>query len=84
MRAGKTTRLHDRRIGLGAEMAHVGVERLGAGDAEEHAAEHEKALQAAADQIVEAVERIDRGEDRRMLDDPVDAERRDDDEPERA
>ena len=31
----------------GAEMAHVGVERLGAGDAQEHAAEHEEPGEAA-------------------------------------
>ena len=34
-----------------AEMAHVGVERLGAGHAQKHAAEHEEARSAAADEI---------------------------------
>ena len=64
-----------------AEMPHVGVKRLGAGHAEEDAAKHEKALHAAAHQIVEAVERIDRHKDRRMLQDAIDAERGDDEEP---
>ena len=62
-------------------MPHVGVKRLGAGHAKEYAAKHQKALPAAAHQIIDAVERIDRCEDPRMLNDPAHAERRDDEEP---
>ena len=76
MRAGKTTRLQERRIGFG-RMAHVGVERLGSGDAEEYAAKHKEPLQPAPRQVVEAVTRIDRDEDLRMLENPMDAERGD-------
>ena len=41
--AGKTSADQARRIGRGAEMAHIGVKRFGAGDAEKHAAQHQKA-----------------------------------------
>ena len=62
-------------------MAHVGVQRFGAGDAKEHAAEHKEALEAAAHQVIEAIERIDRQPDLRMLRDAGETEDRDDDEP---
>ena len=39
----------------GAEMAHVGVKRLGAGHAEKHAAEHQKSVHPARHQIFRAV-----------------------------
>ena len=58
-------------------MSHVGVQRLGPGDAQKYAAEHQKSLQSAARQIVEAVTRIDGRKDRRVLQDAMDAERRD-------
>jgi hypothetical protein len=57
-----------------AEMAYIGIERLGPRHAEEDASEHEKALKAAAHQIVEAGERVDGHPDVRMLQDPVDSE----------
>ena len=38
----------------GAEMAHVGIKRLGAGHAQEDAAEHQKARQPAREQIGES------------------------------
>jgi len=61
---------------LGAEMAHVCVERFGAGDAKENAAKDEKALEAAICQIVHAVKRIDGGENLRVLRQTIKAERR--------
>ena len=45
-----------------AEMAHVGVERLGAGDGEKHAAEHDEADAAMVDEEAERMVRAERGE----------------------
>ena len=44
-----------------AEMAEVGVERLGAGDDQEHRAERDQADDAVAGEEAHAVERIERG-----------------------
>ena len=40
-------------------MAHVGIERLAAGDGEEDAAEDDKALQAVADDEADRAGRVD-------------------------
>jgi hypothetical protein len=52
----------------GAEMAHIGIERLGPGDTEEHAAQQQKALPAMAEQIAQSMQRIDRGQHAGMVD----------------
>ncbi len=44
----------------GTEVAHIGIERFGAGSAQEHRAENQKAGKAVAEQIGEAVARIER------------------------
>ena len=45
-----------------AEMAHVGIQRLAAGQRQKHAAEHDEAAPAVMDQESRAVERADGGE----------------------
>jgi hypothetical protein len=62
-------------------MAHVCVQRLRPGDAQKHAAQHEKPSEAAAHEVVDPIERIDRGDDGWMLEYAMDAQRRYDDEP---
>ncbi len=74
--AGKHDGMPGEPYRLGAEMAHVCVERFGAGDAEENAAKDEKALEAAICQIVHAVKRIDGSENLRVLRQTIKAERR--------
>ena len=64
-------------------MAHVGIKRLGAGHAQEHAAKHQKAGQSAGAQIGEAGARIDREQHRGMLHDPPKPEHGHDKEPQR-
>ena len=49
-----------------AEMAHIGIQRLGAGDAEKHRAQHQKAGGPMCEQVGQAVGRIECGEHRRM------------------
>ena len=44
---------------IAAEMAHVGIERLAAGDGEEHAAEHDETLPSVLRQKADGVPRID-------------------------
>ena len=51
------------------EVRHVGVERLGARHAENHRAENQKAEDAVMRDEPDAVQRIDRTENRRMLHD---------------
>ena len=70
-------------MGGRAEMAHVRVQRLGAGDAQEYAAEHQKTGGTPGEQVLDAVPRIERPEHRRMLRNTPDAERADHHEPER-
>ena len=65
---GKTRQSHASRIGLRAEVAHVRVERLAAGDREHDRAEHEEA-RACRDAAKKrtAWRGIDRAEDARVL-----------------
>ena len=64
------------------EMAHVGVHRFTAGDRQEGRAEDGEAdVEILVDQEVERVERTERGQHRRGLDNAVDAERGENDEP---
>ena len=60
---------------LAAEMAHVGIERLGAGDGQEHGPEGEQARRAVGGEESDAVGRADRGQDAGVVGD-VDAARR--------
>ena len=63
-------------------MAHVGIHRLAAGDREEGRAENGKAdVEILVDQEFERIERAQRRQHRRRLDDAVDAERGENDEP---
>lgn len=66
-----------------AEVAHIGVERLGAGGAQEHAAQHQEAGQSMPEQIVEPVARVERRQHAGMADDTEQPERPDRHEPER-
>ena len=50
-------------------MPHVGVERFCPGGAEKNRAEHQKASEAVAEQVAEAVPRIERDQDARVGDD---------------
>ena len=50
-------------------MAHVGIERLGAGDGQEDEAERHEAGRAVAEQEDEAVQRIEGGQDARRVGD---------------
>ena len=58
----------------GAEMAHVGIERLAAGDGEDDRAERQESRSRGFGEESDAVERIDRRQDLRALED-VDATR---------
>ena len=69
--AGKTRKNQARRIGAGAEVAHVGVQRLGAGDREHDAAERDERLVPVVEQELGAVVRRQRAEDRGMLEQPA-------------
>ena len=56
-------------------MAHVGIHRFAAGDGEERGAENGEAdVEILVDQEIEGIERAQRREHRRRLDDAVDAE----------
>ena len=68
---------------FGADMTHVGVERLGAGDAQEDAAQQQEAGCAAFHQGVDGVSRIEAGENGGVLQDAIKAERADGEEPQR-
>jgi hypothetical protein len=65
----------------GAEVSHVGVERLPAGHDQEDGAEDEEPERAVADEQIDAPARVERGEDRRRADDSRDAEHREGREP---
>ena len=54
------------RIGAGAEVAAVGVERLGAGDAQDHAAEREECLEAVVEEEPRTPDRRERLEHARV------------------
>ena len=62
-------------------MAHIGVERFGAGDAEEDAAQHQEAREAVGGDEACAVIRVDRLQHGRVLRDAPQAERADGREP---
>ena len=62
---------------LAAEMAHVGVERLRAGDRQEDEAEGDEAGRAIAEQEDQPGERVEGVEDARRVGDVDDAERAD-------
>ena len=64
-----------------AEMPHVGIQRLGAGNAEEDSAEHGKAAHAVAGEQAQAVKRIERDQHSRLAGDAPNAERADRDKP---
>ncbi len=49
------------------EMSHVGIERFGAGGAQEHRAENQEAGEAVAEQIGKAIARIERDQHAGML-----------------
>ena len=52
-----------------AEMAEIGVERLGSGHGQEHRAEREQPGRAVVDQEAEAMERVDRADDAGIVQD---------------
>ena len=64
-------------------MAKVGIERFRPGDREEHGAEREETDDPVSQQELNAVERIERPHDRRVLHDMDEPARRDDHEPHR-
>ena len=78
-------RQHERQPGrldrLAAEMAEIGIERLAAGDHEEHGAERDQADFAVIVEERDAVERIDREQHMRIVADMQRAGDRDGDEP---
>ena len=65
----------------GAEMAHVGVERLGAGDAEEDAAQDGEARESAMGEIGDRVARVEPEQHRGVAGDAPDAQQGDGGEP---
>ncbi len=50
-------------------MAHVGIQRLGAGHAEENAAQHQETGIAIGEQEYQAIDRVERNQDRRVQQD---------------
>ena len=59
-----------------SEMPHIGIHRLAAGDGEERGAENGEAdVEILVDQEIEGIERAQRSQHRRCLDDAMDAER---------
>jgi hypothetical protein len=65
-----------------SEMSHVGVHRLAAGDGEKRGAENGEAdVKILMDQKIDGIKRAHRGQHRRMLDDAVNSERGENDEP---
>ena len=65
------------------EMAHVGIKRLGAGRAQKHRAENQKAGEAVPEQITKPVAGIERHQHARVAEDPAEAEQPDGHEPDR-
>ena len=68
--------------GIAAEMTHVGIQRLRAGDAQKHSAEHQEPRPAAVRQELDAMARVDGLQHPRIAHDAVDSENCNDDEPE--
>ena len=62
-------------------MAHVGIERLGAGHGQEHGAERQKPDMAVVEEEADAVGRAERGEDARIVDEVSEPADRHGDEP---
>ncbi len=62
-------------------MAHVGIQRLRAGEREQHRAQHHERGNAVLRRETERVHWIERGQDGGMLDDTVDTHGRQRDEP---
>lgn len=62
-------------------MAHVRVQRLGAGNAQEDPAKDEKSLASAGEEIPEPMTGIEREEDRRVSGNAPEPEQRDHREP---
>ena len=79
---GQDDRIPGEADGPPPDMSHVGVERLGPGDGQEDAAEHDEALPVMGRQEPEGVKRVDGEKHRGGTQDATDAEDRDDDEPE--
>ena len=79
--AGMTSQSHATRIGRRAEVAHVGVERLAAGDREDDGAEDERPARAVRREERRAVGGAERRQDRRVTGDLRRAERADRHEP---
>ena len=67
--------------GAAAEVSHVGVERLGAGDGENHGSEEGGGVARMPHQQSQAVKRIQRAQDRRFLHEVPGAEQTDHGEP---
>ena len=66
---------------VAAEMPHVGIQRLTAGDRQEHAAEDDETVPAMRDDEPDRVQRVDRQDHLRPPHDAGQAEHRDDHEP---
>ena len=77
MSAGSTTANHATRIGSGTEVAHVGVERLTAGERQEHRAECDEGEPRRGGGERRGVARVERAHDVGRLEDACDAERPD-------
>ncbi len=55
------------RMGPLAEMAHIGIQRFRTGHAQEHAAQHQKTRIPVREEIAQPIQRVHRGEYRRVL-----------------
>ena len=69
----------DRRL---AEVPHVGIERFGAGERQQHRPKHDERRHAMLGQEAKSVEGIERAQDLRMHGDPVQSEHCDGNKPE--
>jgi hypothetical protein len=79
--AGNTATSHARRIGERPKVAHVGVQRLGAGHRQHDTPEREEGRQAAVGEELDGVGRRQRLQHRRVVGDPVQPRRREHGEP---
>ena len=64
-----------------SEMPHIGVKRLGPGHREKHRSEHQEPAQRVFDEHRHAVDRVQREQHMRLVNDAPDPERRQDGEP---
>ena len=60
-----------------SKVAHIGVERLGPRNTQEHASKHEETNDSAASEVVDGEKRIESFKHGRILEDTADAEYRD-------